>query len=133
MAFVTVPKDLTVVKSKIAFNLTKRQLTCFGLGALVAVPSYLVLKEYIRNDIAMFLMIAIALPFFFMALFEKHGLPFEKVAMNILRVKFLTPSTRIYRTENFYRNLQTEIEQTEWGVKTIEKSKPASRKKKAQK
>lgn len=33
MAYVTVPKDLTHVKSKVLFGLTKRQLVCFG-GAL---------------------------------------------------------------------------------------------------
>ena len=30
MAYVTVPKDLTKIKSKVMFNLTKRQLLCFG-------------------------------------------------------------------------------------------------------
>ena len=32
MAYVPVPKDLTRVKTKIMFNLTKRQLVCFGSG-----------------------------------------------------------------------------------------------------
>ena len=32
MAYVPVPKDLTKVKTKVAFNLTKRQLVCFGCG-----------------------------------------------------------------------------------------------------
>ncbi len=32
MAYVPVPKDLTKVKTKVAFNLTKRQLVCFGEG-----------------------------------------------------------------------------------------------------
>ena len=30
MAYVAVPKDLSKVKSKVAFNLTKRQLICFS-------------------------------------------------------------------------------------------------------
>ena len=38
MAFVSVPKDLTKVKNKIIFNLTKRQLICFGIAAAVGVP-----------------------------------------------------------------------------------------------
>ena len=38
MAYVPVPKDLTKVKTKVAFNLTKRQLVCFGGGALIGVP-----------------------------------------------------------------------------------------------
>ena len=35
MAYVSVPKDLTKVKTKVAFNLTKRQLICFGSGAAI--------------------------------------------------------------------------------------------------
>ena len=34
MPYVPVPKDLTKVKTKVVFNLTKRQLVCFGGGAL---------------------------------------------------------------------------------------------------
>ncbi len=37
MPYVPVPKDLTKVKTKLAFNLTKRQLICFSLAALVGV------------------------------------------------------------------------------------------------
>ena len=33
MAYVPVPKDLTKVKTKVMFNLTKRQLVCFSGGA----------------------------------------------------------------------------------------------------
>ena len=32
MPYIPVPKDLTKVKSKVLFNLTKRQLVCFGGG-----------------------------------------------------------------------------------------------------
>ena len=31
MPFVPVPKDLARVKTKVAFNLTQRQLICFGV------------------------------------------------------------------------------------------------------
>lgn len=34
MPYVNVPNDLSRVKTKIAFNLTKRQLVCFGGAAL---------------------------------------------------------------------------------------------------
>ena len=33
MPYVPVPKDLTKVKTKLAFNLTKRQLICFSRAA----------------------------------------------------------------------------------------------------
>ena len=44
MAYVNVPKDLTKIKSKVLFNLTKRQLICFGLAALMGVPLFFLLK-----------------------------------------------------------------------------------------
>jgi len=40
MAFVPVPKDLSRVKSKVAFNLTKRQIICFAAAAAVGIPMY---------------------------------------------------------------------------------------------
>ena len=42
MAYVTVPKDLTKVKSKVVFGLTKRQLICFGGALLVGVPLFFI-------------------------------------------------------------------------------------------
>ena len=36
MPYVNVPNDLSKIKTKIAFNLTKRQLICFGAGASIA-------------------------------------------------------------------------------------------------
>ena len=35
IAYVTVPKDLSQVKTKFLFNLTKRQVICFGCGILI--------------------------------------------------------------------------------------------------
>ena len=34
------PKDLNAVKTKLFFNLTKRQLICFGGGILVGLPLF---------------------------------------------------------------------------------------------
>ena len=44
-AYIPVPRDLTRVKSKILFNLTKRQLLCFGLAALIGVPSFFLIRR----------------------------------------------------------------------------------------
>ncbi len=38
MAYVPVPKDLSKIKTKLAFNLTKRQLVCFSGAAAVGAP-----------------------------------------------------------------------------------------------
>ena len=102
MPYVNVPNDLSKVKSKLAFNLTKRQLLCFGGAALIGIPSYLLARTVIGNSAALFLMIALMLPAFLLAMYEKDGLPFEKVVRNVVRARFLWPGTRPYKTDNFY-------------------------------
>ena len=102
MAYVPVPKDLSKIKTKLAFNLTKRQLICFSAAASVGLPTYLLTRGALGNSAAMLLMIGIMLPFFFFAMYEKDGLPLEKVLKNIIRTCFLYPRVRPYKTENFY-------------------------------
>lgn len=105
MAYVPVPKDLTKVKTKVALNLTKRQLIFFSLAAVTGIPFYLLARKSIGSDVAAIFMVTIMLPFFFLAMYEKDGLPFEKIMGNIIRQKFLNPAVRPYRTENFYAQL----------------------------
>ena len=102
MPYVNVPNDLSKIKTKIAFNLTRRQLMCFGGAAAVGIPVYLLTRHALGGTGAMFLMIALMLPAFFMAMYERDGLPFEKVARNIIRAKFLRPGVRPYQTQNIY-------------------------------
>lgn len=106
MAYVPVPKDLTKVKTKVALNLTKRQLIFFSLAAVTGIPFYLLTRKTIGSDVAAIFMVTIMLPFFFLAMYEKDGLPFEKIVGNIIRQKFLNPAVRPYRTENFYAQVE---------------------------
>lgn len=105
MPYVNVPNDLSKIKTKMAFNLTKRQLVCFGGAAAVGIPAYLLARPAIGNSAALFVMIGLMLPAFFMAMYEKNGLPFEKVARNFIRARFLWPRVRPYQTENLYAAL----------------------------
>ena len=102
MAYVPVPKDLTKVKTKFLFNLTKRQLVCFGGGALVGVPLFFLLNDPIGTSTASLIMVFVMLPFFLLAMFEKSGQQLEKVARNMANVLFLRPKQRPYMTNNFY-------------------------------
>lgn len=106
MAYVPVPKDLTKVKTKVAFNLTKRQLVCFGGGALLGVPLFFLLRGSAGNSTAALCMMFVMLPFFLLAMYEKHGQPLEKIVGNIIRVTVIRPRQRPYRTNNFYAVLQ---------------------------
>ena len=102
VSYVNVPNDLSKIKTKMAFNLTKRQLVCFGSAAAVGIPSYLLARGSIGNTGAMFAMLVIMLPAFLLAMYEKDGLPFEKVVKNIIRARFTRPGIRPYQTENIY-------------------------------
>ncbi len=103
---VPVPKDLTKVKTKVAFNLTKRQLVCFSGGALIGVPLFFLLRGPAGNSVAAMCMMLVMLPFFMLAMYEKHGQPLEKIVGNIIRVTVIRPKQRPYRTNNFYAVLQ---------------------------
>ena len=110
MAYVNIPNDLSKIKTKLAFNLTKRQLICFGTAAVIGIPTYLFTRAMIGNMGAMFLMIVLMLPCFLLAMYERDGLPFEKVVRNIARSKFLWPTVRPYKTENFYHTITREVQ-----------------------
>lgn len=104
MPYVPVPKDLTKVKTKLAAGLTKRQLICFSLAALVGLPVYFFTRSVIGNSAAALLMIGLMMPFFFFAMYERDGQPAEKLLKIRLRYK-LWPKKRPYRTENLYRTM----------------------------
>ena len=109
MAYVPVPKDLTKVKSKFLFNLTKRQVICFGLGALVGVPLFFLTKESLGVSMASALMIVIMLPFFMFAMYERHGQPLEVLMRHFIQARFIRPRIRVYQTENFYATIEQNI------------------------
>ncbi|HEY5465438.1 MAG TPA: PrgI family protein, partial [Clostridia bacterium] len=102
MAYVPVPKDLTKVKTKVMFNLTKRQLICFSGGALIGVPLFFLLKVHVSVSLASLLMVLSMLPCFLMAMYEKNGQPLEKILINIIQVRFIRTKQRPYQTDNFY-------------------------------
>ena len=106
MAYVNVPKDLTKVKSKVLLNLTKRQLICFGCGALVGVPLFFLLKKPIGTSAAAMTMMVVMLPAFLLGVYERNGQPLEVVLRNMIRVCFLRPKVRPYKTNNFYAVLE---------------------------
>ena len=125
-AYVPVPRDLTKVKSKVFFNLTKRQLICFGAAALIGVPSFFLLKSAGNVSLASLGMIIIMLPMFFLAMYEKDGQPLEVIARHFIQSKFIRPKVRPYKTDNYYVALVRQ-DQLEKEVKRIVLQKEATR------
>lgn len=106
MPYVTIPKDLSRIKNKLVFNLTKRQLISFSLAGGIGIPFYLFSRSVIGGDVAAFLMIALMLPFMAFGVYEKDGQPLEKILYHMIRARFLLPRIRVYQTDNLYSSLE---------------------------
>ena len=101
-SYISVPRDLTKVKSKVMFNLTKRQLICFGVAALIGVPSFFLIKQIASTSTAAIGMMVIMMPFFFLAMYEKNGQHLEVILRNMIEAVFIRPKERPYKTNNYY-------------------------------
>ena len=104
-SYISVPRDLTKVKSKVMFNLTKRQLICFGVAALIGVPSFFLLKNVTKVNTAVMGMMVIMMPFFFLAMYERNGQPLEVILTHMIQTIFIRPKIRPYKTDNYYAAL----------------------------
>lgn len=102
MAFVSVPKDLTKIKNKVVLNLTRRQIICLVAAAAVGLPFYFLTKGFIGTSSAATGMVVLMLPAFLFAMYEKDGLPLEKILLNIINVKLKRPAVRKYEVKNIY-------------------------------
>ena len=113
MAYVTIPKDLSKVQSKVLFGLTKRQVICFGAAAIIGVPLFFLTKGALGTTTAALCMILVMLPFFLFAMYEKNGQPLEVFLGHLIENKFIRPKVRIYQTNNLYSALvrQYKLEQ----------------------
>jgi hypothetical protein len=109
-AYISVPRDLTRVKSKVFFNLTKRQLVCFGAAALLGVPSFFLLRRTGNNSLATLGMMIVMLPLFMLGMYEKDGQTLEVIAKHYIDAKFIRPKVRPYQTSNYYAVLMRQAQ-----------------------
>ena len=131
MAYVTIPKDLTKVKSKVLFGLTRRQLICFGAAVLVGVPLFFLLKDAVDSSTATLCMILVMLPLFLFAMYERHGQPLEVIIRQMVQTMFVRPKERPYQTHNFYTAVQQQIKLEKEVRAVVQKSKAGRTRKKA--
>lgn len=128
-SYISVPRDLTKVKSKVMFNLTKRQLICFGTAALLGVPSFFLIKTVAATSVAAISMMVIMMPFFFLAMYEKNGQRLEVILGHFIEAVFIRPKVRPYKTDNLYSALEREAEAKMAIEEIVRKSKERRNKK----
>ena len=113
-AYISIPRDLTRIKTKVFFGLTKRQLVCFGAAALIGIPAFFLMKRSGNTSLAVLGMIFLMLPLFFLAMYEKDGQPLEVVARHFIQAKFIRPKIRPYSTNNYYSALMRQNQAAGW-------------------
>jgi len=137
LAYVTVPRDLTVVKTKLMLGLTRRQLVCFGIAGAVGVPIFMAVNSTASSSVAMLCLIIAAFPAMVFAVYEKDGIPAEKMLLFFIRARVFFPTIRTYKVDNMYEYIEKEgyfARETEKAYSTsgtpTRKSKAGSRKQK---
>ena len=111
MSVIKIPKDLNEIKEKFLFNLTKRQVVCFGSGLGLGLPTYFLCKNVAGLGLtgSLTAMSVIAAPLIFAGIYKKNGIFLEKTIKYMF--DFLRrPKTRYYRTTNLYRCIEHHIE-----------------------
>lgn len=106
---VRVPKDLNDIRQKFLLGLTKRQVISFGIGFIIGIPVFFILKSYAGLSAGILGMGCAASPAILCGLYRRNGLYFEKYIKNMFR--FLkAPRKRIYRTCNVYDSIEMAVE-----------------------
>ncbi len=121
-SYISVPRDLTKVKSKVMFNLTKRQLICFSVAALIGVPTFFLLKSFGNISLAAMGMMVVMMPLFFVSMYEKNGETLEVYLGHFIQARFIRPKVRPYQTDNYYAALMRQIKAEEEIDQIIEAS-----------
>jgi len=111
------------------FNLTKRQLLCFGAAALLGVPSFFLIKSVAATSVAAICMMVIMMPFFFFAMYEKNGQHLEVILGHFIEAVFIRPKVRPYKTDNLYSALEREKEAKKAIDEIVKRSKERRNKK----
>ena len=73
-------------------------------------------------------MMVIMMPLFFLAMYERNGQPLEVIAKHFIETKFIRPTVRPYKTDNYYAALMCQ-RQAEMEVNRIVQTKAAKTRK----
>lgn len=98
MFYSSVNADFAAYQTKVAFGLTKRQIICFIIAALLGLPTYFFTKDYLGTDVSGIIMILIMMPFFLLAMYTKDGQNLETVLKHYIKEQFFSKKVRVVST-----------------------------------
>lgn len=85
--------------------------------------AFLLLKSVINSTAATLCMILVMLPFFLLAMYERHGQPLEVIGGHIIRSMFVRVKERPYQTNNFYAALERQAQTEKEVMAVVRKAK----------
>lgn len=107
--FVKIPKDLSLIRQKFIFGLTKRQVICFAIGAVIGFPAFYIFNSLLGLQAGCLALGIGAGPAIFCGLFKKNGMYLE-VEVKLMIEFFRKPKERTYQSENSFKILERQIE-----------------------
>lgn len=110
MISVDIPKDIREYKEKLVFGLTVRQLLSVVVTLVVCVPLYIWGRKFLGDDLMSWIIMGIAFPLICIGFYRKNGMNFEVWMGAILKRLFIYPAITNYKTNNFFREMQTAAE-----------------------
>lgn len=109
--FVKIPKDLSLIKQKFIFGLTKRQAMCFGIGLAMGIPAFFIIIKTVTSNItvAVIALGIFAFPGIACGLFTKNGMYLEEYLK--LLISFMRqPRVRTYQSKSPMAMILNQIE-----------------------
>ena len=73
-----------------------------AIAAAFGIPFFFLTRDYLGITNAATGMVLLMVPAFLFGMYEKDGMPLEKILLNIITVRFRRPHVRRYETENIY-------------------------------
>lgn len=108
-----IPKEINKYEAKFIGPFTLRQTVCLGICLPVGVGLFILSKPYIGSDLAGFLVVPPAAIGYLFGWYKPYGMKFEKYLKTAFINSFVAPSKRLYKTENYYSQILTEIEKVD--------------------
>lgn len=131
MLEIKINKDPREYKDKLLFGLSVRQLLCTAIMLLINIPLYIWGSKILGESITGYLLILVAVPLVLIGFFEYNKMPFERVLLSMIQVKFIRPEKRYryYSNENIVAALDKQILEQELRVKKEKKKRKFIKKK----
>lgn len=111
MIEVEMSEDIRKYEPKAVGPFTLRQLICFGIAAIIAIPIAILLP--LRWDNKLLVACIIVVPIALCGYIKMDGMPFEVLVLRLVYMYILTPGKRKYKRENTYRTAMKRMQKQE--------------------